>query len=157
MRAKPKPITAASPLASQALEAAESEHRARVAEIKALAPSLAQLDEIHPALQLVGLRIYPSQLRLRREPMGHGRSRSVLRIDTGGLFLSRPQIEKWLAALLTAGFAEVSRDSCSCAPTALLKRGTVYLRVDVCTAAAAAAAAAPAPAPKATAGEEVPA
>lgn len=128
-------------LQAQAEEAANAEHNRRMAEIKALAPLLAQLDPHMPGLRALGLDINPDAMVLRHEHVGHRRLR-VLRVQTGGLFSDAKRICTWLEALHALGFAEVSRDACAY-PTALLRRGHLLLRVDALRQPPAATAAQP--------------
>jgi hypothetical protein len=112
-------------LQAQAEEQANQAHARRLAEIKALAPLLASLETLLPALTTRGLQVYPSQLSLEKERDAAGRQQSQLRLRTDAMF-SGERPAKWLDALAALGFTEVSR-STYCVT---VRRGRLVLVVD---------------------------
>lgn len=117
-------------LQAQAEDAANADHNRRMAELQRLAPLLALLDPHMAGLRALGLDLSPDNLGLQHEHIG-GRRMRVLRAQTGGLFNDIKRMCDWLEALKALGFAEVSRTDSQHYPTALLRRGTLLLRVDV--------------------------
>lgn len=139
MSARNRP--AATPgLRVQAEAAAASTYKHRTAELEALAPLLLQLDQFMPGLRALGLDLAPRELRLVHEYVGNCKRR-VLRADTCGVFHDSKRICSWLEALRALDFTEVSRSHCPHLPTALMRRGTLLLRVDVLRTPPAAATA----------------
>lgn len=117
-------------LQAQAEEQANQDHSRRLAELQALAPLLARLDAFAPALAQAGLKLYPRSITLYTSTVGGRRSVKQLRIDTGGLFDSAAP-QRWLDALVAAGFREVQRDGLDFGGSALLKHGHLLVRVDL--------------------------
>ena len=122
-------------------------HTRRLAELQAMAPLLAKLDALCPALEARGLYVTPDNLSLYRETVCGANARvrhRVLRLQTG-LFSTSETTQRWLTALLDMGFETLSATS-GVYPTALLRKGTLLIRLDVPPAYAQQLAAAEVPA-----------
>lgn len=143
--------TTTTTLQAQAEQHATTEHARRMAEIKAMAPLLAQLDALLPQLGEHGLIVDVTDMRLQRV-LGYGpHGRKALRINTGATFMAWQLVRLWYAALVALGFAEVHRTDSAYFPLALMRLGTLLLLVDVPPPAPATMGAAPAPFPTAQA------
>ena len=121
-------------------------HARRLAELQAMAPLLAKLDCLRPVLAVHGLEVTPDNLSLYREAVcGNPRVRHrVLRLYTG-IFPSADTTQRWLTALLAVGFEALSASPGVC-PTALMRFGSLLIRIDVPPAYAQQLAAAEVPA-----------
>lgn len=106
-------------------------HSRRLAELQAMAPLLAKLDCLCPVLAVHGLEVTPDNLSLYREAVcGNPRVRHrVLRLYTG-IFPSADTTQRWLTALLAVGFEALSASPGVC-PTALMRFGSLLIRIDV--------------------------
>ena len=106
-------------LAEIARAQADYEHRRRVAEIRAMAPRLAKLDELMPAIQAKGVELH---------------TREITSYDRGKTLCVRRPImsydDKLHAALLELGFVEVERREWSGEIDVTLRHGR-SLRVKV--------------------------
>jgi len=121
------PTRPTAPLTAQAEAHAIAQHRHRLAEIAALAPLLDQLDAFVPKLAAVGLVVWPDNLRLHHGHVGTARRFRALRLNTRGL--CGESAPRWLRALLTAGFSEVTRTAGDFGLVEL-NHGTLRLIVD---------------------------
>lgn len=141
---RPTPRT----LQAEAEQHANDRHTARLAELHELAPLLAQLDTLRQPLAAAGLTLYPDALsltRVRRDPGNWNSPRlKVLRI--GGCFsVHSSQRPAWHTALVDLGFRTLSHNAGSVYPTAIMRKGTLLLEVDLSAAESAALAAAAQP------------
>lgn len=129
----------------------------RMAELAALAPLLAQLQELRPALEERGCTLYTDTITLERESLSGGYSmprHKVLRLQTSG-WCDKSKPRRFLTALQDLGLKVVSTRP---APygSALLRKGALLLRVDLADPDVAPILTA-APAATAHAAEQVPA
>jgi len=104
----------------------------RTAELKELAPLLAKLDELRPALEERGCTLYTDTITLERESLsgGYGDPRhKVLRLQTSGWF-DKAKPRRFITALQDLGFKTLSTKPGPYG-SALLRKGTLLLRVDL--------------------------
>lgn len=136
---QPKPQARPATLLAQATQDADETHRRRIAELKTLAPLLAHLDKLVPALAERGLNVHQGLIRglyRWREPGNsewHRRTRNVLDLRTNGFWISdREQAStQWWQALIGLGFEVAERPTTSAfGGNAILRRGPLLLRVD---------------------------
>lgn len=105
----------------------------RMAELKALAPLLARLDELRPALAERGLTIYPNSISLTSERLAGGYAsdrHKVLRLRTDAMF-ERSRPSRWLAALRELGMEVLDFTKTGSYGSALLRKNRLLLRVDL--------------------------
>jgi hypothetical protein len=114
-------------LQAQAETDANQRHSRRLAELKALAPLLAQLDELMPSLTAQGLKLYPDQIGLTHLDTGMRRMK-VLRLDVASIF-DKTRPVQWQDALLKAGFATVKHFEAGEYSHAVMRRGSLLLQV----------------------------
>jgi hypothetical protein len=120
-------------LQAQAEQHANEAHSRRLAELRELAPLLARLDELVPALAERRLNVYPENLSLQRLRTGDllGPRHKVLRI-TGAFSLYRSERPAWYEAFRALGFRVVKHDAASTTyPTAVLRKGPLLVCVDL--------------------------
>jgi hypothetical protein len=118
---------------------ADEQHSRRKAEIAALAPLLARVDEIQPTLAQYGLTIYADQVSLQRVTLDRDWSSpryKVLRLQTGALFHHQHR-GRWLDALRAAGL-RVQSISTGTYPTAIMRKGSLLVCIDLSDPEAAA-------------------
>lgn len=120
-------------LKAEAQARAVETYNRRVAELEALAPLLAHLEELRPALQADhGCTIYPDNITLSRESLsgGYGDPRhKVLRLQTSGWF-DKTKPLRFITALQALGLKIVSTTPGPYG-SALLRKGPLLMRVDL--------------------------
>jgi hypothetical protein len=121
-------------LLARAEQLAIEQHQRRMAELRDLAPLLARLEELLPALAQRGLEVGVSDYSLKldsHQPTGFmGKRLKVIRLHTRGLLANDARVMKWLDAFRELGFTEVERSN-GVYPSALLRKGHLLVRVDV--------------------------
>lgn len=119
-------------LLAQAQQHADECHRSRLAELKLLAPLLAQLDAFAPELERRGFQIYGSSISLWHLSSATpcGTRRKVARIQ-GPLFLHHSGRPNLFTALVDLGFQLVKHEAASAYPTAHLRHGKLFVAVDL--------------------------
>jgi hypothetical protein len=136
------PARPARSLQTAAALQAQRRYLQRVQELRELASPLAQLDEEHERLAAWGLQIDPASLYLARERVGTGNTlRNVVRLYTASPLAPEGTAQRWLDALHAAGFSYLSRDDGPHAPSVLLRKGLLHVRIDLPRAVQASATA----------------
>lgn len=126
------------PLAIEMRHHADEIYTRRLAEIKAIEPLLARLDEILPALEERGLKVYADSLGLWGWYDDACRRRHALRITYPMSSDNQAGAQRWFDALTEIGFKVIKRsDSDSVYPTAVLKRGHLLVNINMPLAPAA--------------------
>lgn len=111
---------------------AQRRYLQRLHELRELSSPLAQLDEEHERLAEWGLQVDPASLYLARERVGTGNSlRNVVRLYTASPLAPAGTAQRWLDALHAAGFSYLSHDDGPHAPSVLLRKGMLHVRIDL--------------------------
>lgn len=131
---RPAPAATRRPqsLQAEAQARATETFKRRTAELKELAPLLARLDELRPALEERGCTLYTDNITLERESMsgGYGTPRhKVLRLQTSG-WCDKTKPRRFITALQDLGFKTLSTRPGPYG-SALLRKGSLLLRVDL--------------------------
>lgn len=104
----------------------------RTAELKELAPLLARLDELRPALEERGCTLYTDTITLEREHLSgsyHDPRHKVLRLQTSGWY-DKAKPRRFITALQDLGFKTLSTKPGPYG-SALLRKGPLLMRVDL--------------------------
>lgn len=126
------PTPPARPLHAEAALQAQRRYLQRLQELRELSSPLAQLDAEQHHLAEWGLQVDPASLYLARERVGSGNTlRNVVRLYTASPLAPAETPQRWLDALHAAGFAYVSHDDGPHAPSVLVRKGLLHLRIDL--------------------------